>query len=161
MSEVASTPAGEAAGAATAGIDLPAEFNAATYFNDRHLAEGRSDNVAVVDDSGSYTYGDLAKRMNRAGNVLAGLGLREEMRVAMCMLDSVDFPAVFWGGMKAGFVPIAVNTLLTSDHYDYILRDSRARALIVSEALLDQFRPILDKQSALEHVIVVGENGHG
>lgn len=161
MSELASPPAGTAAGDATAGIELPAEFNAATYFIDRHLAEGRADHVAVIDDSGSYTYSDLAKRMNRAGNALAGLGLREEMRFAMCMLDSVDFPAVFWGGMKAGFVPIAVNTLLTGDHYDYILRDSRARALIVSEALLEQFKPILDAQPALEHVVVVGDNGHG
>jgi benzoate-CoA ligase family protein len=161
MSELASTPPGEAAGATTAGLDLPAAFNAASYFIDRHLEQGRGRNIAVIDDSDSYTYDDLAKRMNRAGNALAGLGLNPETRFAMCMLDSVDFPALFWGGMKAGFIPIAVNTLLTSDHYDYILRDSRARALVVSEALLDQFKPILENQPALEHVIVAGEDGHG
>ncbi len=158
MSETATPSSGDAG---TAVMDLPAEFNAATYFIDRHLEEGRADKVAVIDAAGPWTYGELAKRMNRAGNALSTLGLREETRFAMCMLDTVDFPAVFWGGMKAGLVPIAVNTLLTSDHYDYILRDSRARALIVSEQLLDQFRPILETQPALEHVIVVGDDGHG
>ncbi len=156
MSEFASTTTGD-----VPGIELPVDFNAATWFIDRHLDEGRAGNTAVIDDAGSYTYGDLAKRMNRAGNALAGLGLQQEMRVAVCMLDTVDFPAVFWGGIKAGLVPIAVNTLLTGEHYDYILRDSRARALVVSEALLDQLKPILDKQTALEHVIVAGSDGHG
>lgn len=158
MSEPAST---SSSFTGTAGIDLPEDFNAASHFIDRHLAEGRGDNLAVIDDTASYTYNDLAGRMNRAGNALTGLGLRQESRFAMCMLDTVDFPAVFWGGIKAGLVPIAVNTLLTSDHYDYILRDSRARALIVSEPLLGQLAPILEKQKALEHVIVVGEGGHG
>lgn len=161
MPNHAPTPSPAAADSAPAGAELPAEFNAATFFIDRHLEEGRGDNLAVIDGSGSYTYGNLAKRMNRAGNALAGLGLRQDTRFAMCMLDSVDFPAVFWGGMKAGFVPIAVNTLLTSDHYDYILRDSRAGTLVVSEPLLEQFLPILEKQTALEHVIVAGEDGHG
>lgn len=157
MSEPESTAAGHDA----ANFDLPTALNAATHFIDRHLSEGRTDKVAVIDDAGSYTYGELAHRMNQAGRALAGLGFREETRFAMCMLDTIDFPAVFWGGIKAGLVPIAVNTLLTSEHYDYILRDSRARGLIVSEALLDQFAPFLDRHGALEHVVVVGADGHG
>jgi len=160
MSELASNPPGTP-GATVTGVELPTEFNAATHFIDSHLEAGRAGNVAVIDDAGSYTYGELAKRMNQAGNALLKLGLSPETRYAMCMLDSVDFPAAFWGGMKAGLVPIAVNTLLTSEHYDYILSDSRARALLVSEALIDQFRPILHNHPALEHIIVVGRNGHG
>jgi len=160
MSEFVSTTSSAATGDVP-GIELPVDFNAATWFIDRHLQEGRAGNTAIIDDAGSYTYGDLATRMNRAGNALASLGLQQEMRFAMCMLDTVDFPAVFWGGIKAGLVPIAVNTLLTSDHYDYILRDSRARALVVSEPLLERFKPVLGRQQALEHVIVVGRDGQG
>ena len=54
----------------------------------------------------------------------------------MLMLDTVDFPIVFLGAMRAGIVPVPLNTLLTAEQYAYVLADSRARVLFVSEALL-------------------------
>ncbi len=65
----------------------------------------------------------------------------------VCLLDTIDFPAVFLGAIKAGLVPVAVNTLLTSNDFDFMLRDSRAQALIVSEPLLPVFKPILERSS--------------
>jgi benzoate-CoA ligase len=81
-----------------------------------------------------------------------------ETRVLVCLLDTIDFPAVFLGAIKAGLVPIAVNTLLTSSDFDFLLRDSRAGALVLSEPLLPAFEPILNDQPFLKHVIVSGEN---
>ena len=78
--------------------EVPAEFNAATYFVDRHLEENRGDKIAFIDDRGSYRYADLAEQVNCAANVLKNLGLRQEARVAMAVLDCVEFPAVFLGG---------------------------------------------------------------
>jgi benzoate-CoA ligase len=109
-------------------IHLPRDYNAAHDLIGRNLAAGRGDKVAYVDDAGSYTYGDLADRINRCANALIGLGLRPEERVLLCHLDTIDFPSVFLGAIKAGIVPIAANTLLTTADYDYMLRDSRARA---------------------------------
>ena len=65
--------------------------------------------------------------MNRCANALTGLGLQREQRILLCLLDTIDFPAVFLGAIKAGIVPVAGNTLLTTKDYDYMLRDSRAR----------------------------------
>ena len=84
------------------------------------------------------------------------MGLGRGDRLAMAMLDTFDFPAVFWGAIKAGIVPICMNTLLTTESYDYVLRDCQARALIVSEELLERFAPILDDLPDLEYVIVAG-----
>ena len=84
-----------------------------------------------------------------------------ETRVLMCMLDGIDFPAVFWGAIKAGCVPIPVNTLLTSNDYAHLLRDSRARIAVVSEALLDRFEPALADQSHVGQVVVAGEEAQG
>ncbi|MGT2439702.1 AMP-binding protein [Bradyrhizobium betae] len=62
--------------------------------------------------------------------MLRRLGVRREERVAMIMLDTVDFPVVFLGAIRAGIVPVPLNTLLTADQYAYILADSpRARAV--------------------------------
>ena len=141
--------------------EVPAEFNAASYFVDRHLHEDRGENVAFIDDQGTYTYTELAEQVNRVANALKDLGLRQEARIAMAVLDGIEFPAVFWGAIKAGIIPMCLNTLLTTAHYRYILGHGRAQVLVVSEQLLQNFLPILDELPTLEKVIVVGESGHG
>ena len=140
-----------------AAIELPREYNAAVEFIDANLAKGRADKTAFIDAAGRYTYGELAERVNRAGNALRALGAGMECRVLMCMLDGIDFPAVFWGAIKAGCVPIPINTLLTSNDYAHLLRDSRARIAVVSDALMERFTPVLEGQAHLEHVVVAGK----
>ncbi len=142
-------------------IDIPREYNAAVEFIDRHLRRGGEARKALVDQNGTYTYADLAERVNRAGNALRELGVEMETRVMLCLLDTVDFPAVYWGAIKMGAVAIPVNTLLTSQDFDYVLRDSRARVLVVSAALYEKFAPILENQPFLRHVIVSGAKVKG
>jgi benzoate-CoA ligase len=142
-------------------IDIPRDYNAAHDLIERNLAAGRSNKLAYIDDSGRYTYGELAERVNRVANALTGIGLRMESRIMVALLDTIDFPSVFLGAIKAGIVPVAANTLLTTADYKFMLEDSRARALIVSEALLPHFEPILASLPTLEHVIVSGPGAHG
>ena len=142
-------------------IDLPREYNAAVEFIDANLAKGRAEKTAFIDASGGFTYGELAERVNRAGNALRALGAGMETRVLMCVLDDIDFPAVFWGAIKAGCVPVPINTLLTSDDYAHLLRDSRARIVVVSDALLDRFAPALADRPHVEQVVIAGDEGRG
>jgi benzoate-CoA ligase len=137
-------------------ISLPRDYNAAVDLVGRNLKAGRGGKIAVIDDRGRYSYQDLAERVDRAANALRRLGLEQEQRILLCLLDTIDFPTMFLGAIKAGIVPIAVNTLLTTADYAFMLRDSRARALIVSDALYERFQPILAEQPALKHVIVSG-----
>ena len=134
-------------------------YNAAEDLIERNLSS-RPTKIAYIDADGSYTYADLAERVNRCAGALAGLGLPMEARVLVCVLDTIDFPAVFLGAIKAGIVPVAVNTLLTTPDFDFMLRDSRAQALIVSEPLVPVFAPILRHQTFLKHVIVAGGTSH-
>ena len=121
-------------------IEIPDPYNAADDLLGRNLVAGRGGKVAYIDDAGEYTYDQLAARANRCGNALLGtLGLARGDRVLMCVLDCIDFPAMFLGAIKAGVVPIAVNTLLTERDYEYMLSDSGARVAVVSQALLANF----------------------
>ncbi|HEX2229320.1 MAG TPA: AMP-binding protein [Candidatus Binatia bacterium] len=131
-------------------------YNAAADLLERNLV-ARPDKIAYIDDSGRYSFAALADRVNRCANALIGLGLGLESRVMVCLLDTIDFPTVFLGAIKAGLVPVAVNTLLTGKDFDYMLRDSRAQALILSEGLLPAFESILNEQPFLKHIIVSGE----
>jgi len=122
-------------------VDLPRDYNAAYDLLQRHVAEGRGDRVAVIDDDGSHTYRQVAERALRAAGALAALGVMPEQRVALCMVDSVDFVATFLGAIALGAVPVPLNTLLTADDYAYLVRDMRAAALIGSDALLGKLGP--------------------
>lgn len=139
-------------------VEIPRAYNAAQDIVDRHLGTERAGHLAIIDATGTWTYAELAERINRAGNALTGLGVRMESRVAVCLLDSVDFPAVFLGAIRIGAVPIPLNTLLTAADYDYMLRDSRAHTLVVSEELLPAFVPILGGQTWLREVVVAGSD---
>ena len=124
-------------------IDIPRNYNAAHDFLERNLLAGRASKLAYIDDTATCTFGELAERVNRCANALIALGLQMEQRVLLCLLDSIDWPTAFLGSIKAGIIPVAVNTLLTPSDYEYMLRDSRARALIVSSSLLPKFAPAL------------------
>ena len=137
--------------------------NAASYFVDRHVAEGRSDKVAFreVGTGRSLTYGALADASGRAATAYLAADIRPEERVAMLVLDQIEFPILFWGALKAGVIPVPLNTLLATPVYDAILRDSRATLLIVSEALWDVVAPVLADNPFLRRVVVIGEAREG
>ncbi len=142
-------------------ITIPRDYNAAADLIDRNLHAGRAAKVAYRDDHASYTYAELAERVDRVANALVALGMQMEQRVLLCLHDTIDFPACFLGSIKAGIVPIAANTLLTTADYGYMLHDSRALVLIVSESLLPAFTPLLETSPFLKHVIVSGADGRG
>ena len=137
-------------------MEIPREYNAAVDLIGRNLAAGRGDKVAFIDDQGECTYAQLAERVDRVANVLHGLGIRREERIAIAMLDTCDWPAAFLGAIKAGIVPVAMNTLLTPADYEYQLRDSRSQALFVSEPLLEKFKGIEKRCPDLKHIVVQG-----
>jgi benzoate-CoA ligase len=141
--------------------EIPRDYNAAADLIERNLATGRGGKTAYIDDAGQYTFAQLAERVNRFGGGLKALGLQMEDRILLAMLDTIDWPTAFLGAIKAGIVPIAANTLLTLRDYEYMLSDSRAKALLVSEALLPQFAPLLEKLAFLKHVVVSGADAKG
>src|ERR1700726_4515798 len=136
-------------------------YNAVTWLLDRNIDEGRAEKLAFTDTVSELTYGGLQKQSCRLANVLRRLGVRREERVAMIMLDTVDFPSVFLGAIRAGVVPVPLNTLLTADQYAYVLADCRARVLFISQALLPVVREMLGRMPDLEHVIVAANDAHG
>src|ERR1700750_183829 len=136
-------------------------YNAVTWLLDRNVEEGRGAKLAFTDTVSELSYAELQKGSRRVASMLRRLGVRREERVAMIMLDTIDFPIVFLGAIRAGIVPVPLNTLLTSDQYAYVLADCRARVLFISEPLLAVVKDMLGRMPDLEHVIVAGENAHG
>jgi 4-hydroxybenzoate-CoA ligase len=137
-------------------MDYPRIYNAAADMVDRNVTLGRGNRTAFTDPHEALTYGELSARTNRMANLVATYGIPRESRVALLLLDTVDFPVAFWGAIKAGVVPVCLNTLLTTEQYAYILADSRAKALFVSAPLLPAVQPALGQLPFLKHVFVSG-----
>ena len=116
------------------GIRYPDVFNVAVPFIDRHLDEVRGGKAAIVfDDTGeTVSYRQLAERVNRCGNLLRSLVWESEGRVLMVVKDCPEFFYVFWGAIKAGLVPVPLNTLLRADDYRHIIEDSECAGLVYS-----------------------------
>lgn len=134
--------------------DIPRDYNAVLDFVDRNVDEGRSDKAAFIDAYETMTYGQLRERSVRFANGVETLNIAAEQRMALIMLDTVALPVVFWGAMRAGVVPILMNTLLNAEQYRYMLRDSGAVAAVISAALFATIEPILDELPALKTIII-------
>jgi benzoate-CoA ligase len=137
------------------------DYNFAADVLQSNLAAGRASKPAYIDARGVLTYAQLADRVVRFGAALRGLGIRREERVLLALLDTADWPVAFLGCLKAGIIAVPVNTLLTEDDYCFMLADSRAKCLVVSEALFPKFEKLIAGSRDLEHVIVSGNNPHG
>jgi benzoate-CoA ligase len=138
-------------------IQIPREFNAAAHFIDRHVQEKRTEKVAIECGEERVTYRQLWERVNRVGNALKKLGVRQEERIALLLLDTPEFGYCFFGSIKIGAVPVPINTMLKPAEYQYILNDSRARLAIVSDSLYPQIQAIAKENLRyLETIIIAG-----
>ena len=136
-------------------------YNAAVDLVDRNVAEGRAGKLAFVDPRRSLTYGALAEATGRFAAVLPRLGIGRERRIALIMLDGCDMPVAFWGAIRAGVVPVPLNTLLPPEAWAYMIEDSRADAVVISAELHERAAAMLAAVQARRHlhVIVSGREG--
>lgn len=135
-------------------------FNVAVPLIDRHVEEGRSEKVAFRTESDEVTYGDLADHVNRCGNVLRALGAAAGDRVLMIVKDCPEFVYLFWGAIKAGIVPVPVNTLLRAPDYQYMIEDSGSAIVVYSPEYASEVKPALAAANTQPVSIAVegGEN---
>ncbi len=138
-------------------VQFPETFNAATAFVDDNVAKGRGNNVAIYYQDQQLTYKYVQRLVNKTGNALKALGVDMENRVLLLLFDCPELICSFFGAIKIGAVPIPTNTMLKPQDYEYLLNDSRAKVVIVSEGLADQIEAVRDRLNYLKHVVVVGK----
>jgi len=134
--------------------------NAASWFIDRHVDEGRGSKTAFVEawEGGrEIAFEALCDDTSRCASALTRAGVHREERAAMFVLDQIEFPVVFWGALKAGVQPVALNTLLATDVYRTILKDSRAAIAFISIELLDIVLPAAKDAPDLRQIVVIGD----
>ena len=137
--------------------DLPERFNAAAFFVDRHLAEGRGGRTAFRFAGHSISYAELAERVERAAAALARRSVEIEHRVLLVLDDTPAFAAAFWGAVRLGAVAVPVNTLMADAEYEFLLNDSRAKVAVAEPALAVRLRALRSRCPWLREVLTADD----
>src|SRR5437763_13862285 len=132
--------------------DLPLHYNCVDILE--HNLEPRGDKIALYSLERDMTFRQVSQEVNQVGNALKKFGVRMGDFVAILSLDLPEWVTSFFGILKVGGVAVGMSTTLTPKEYAYILDDSRARVVIVSENLLPQIEEIRAERQFLEHVVV-------
>ncbi len=137
-------------------VDVPREFNAAAEYIDGPVARGHGGRSAYICDGEQVSYAQLQRRVNKAANVLAALGVEMEQRVVVLLPNQPEFVYALFGAMRVGAVAAAMSTAIQPAEQALLLADSRARAIVVNEALWAPLRSRRAEFPFLKHVLVVG-----
>ena len=139
-------------------IELSDIFNVAVPFIDRHVYKGRGELTAIQSVNGdTVSYAELADNVGRCGNSLKQLGLREGERVLMVVTDCPIFMYTFWGSIKAGFIPIPVNTMMSAEEYRFLIDDSECAAVLYSPEFAVKINTACSQASHRPRTLMVTE----
>ena len=144
-----------------ANFSFPQPFNVAVPFIDRHIQENRGERIAIQCANQTVTYGFLAEQVNRCGNALLNQGVTAGDRLMMVVKDTPAFFYLFWGAIKAGVIPVPVNTLLRVDDYAFMIEKTACQALCYSSEYMDEIEPAIVESRHKPHVVLVeGTSNH-
>src|SRR5215471_8258915 len=140
-------------------LQFARRFNVAVPFIDRHLAEGRGSSVAIRSVGEDVTYDSLAERVAQCGNALLRLGIGPKSRLLMVVKDCPEFFYLFWGAIKAGIVPVPLNTALRADDYKFMIEDSECAAIVYSMEFAEELETAVARsQYRPRHVLSIEPN---
>jgi benzoate-CoA ligase family protein len=136
------------------GFAIPRHYNASRILFD-NLGKGRADNLALTGPAGTRSYGELCAEASRWGNGLRSLGLQRGDRVLMFLDDTPVYPAAFFGAVRAGLVPLLINTLTPPDLLQFYLSDSSATVAVADAEFCSRFDAQACKDTRLRTLISV------
>src|SRR5207245_2865068 len=141
------------------GFAIPERYNASRILFD-NLAKGFGDRSALVGPAGTRSYKELCADASRWGHGLQSLGLKRGDRVLLFLDDTPAYPAAFFGAVRAGYVPLLINTLTPPDLLQFYLADSGASVAVADAEFSSRFDAVACKDTSLRTLIVVnGEVG--
>ena len=143
----------DSAGAREIGFSVPERYNASRILFD-NLTAGNGARTAIIAASGRRSYAELCADASRWGNGFASLGLKRGDRIVMFLDDTAAYPAAFFGSVRAGFVPVLLNTLTPPDLLQFYLADSGASVAVADAEFSDRFNATACGDTALKTLLV-------
>ena len=113
---------------------------------------------AVVDGDREETYAQLCNRTGRLANALAGMTTNDTGVVAILLDNCLEYIEADVAIIRSGNTKVPINTRLSSDEIDYILRDSQAQILLTDKAHAEFARIAVSGDGPLHSAMIVGSD---
>jgi benzoate-CoA ligase family protein len=152
--EIADPVPPDSPGAREIGFTIPEKYNASRILFD-NLRDGRGERTALTGPAGTRSYTELCAEASRWGHGFQSLGLKRGDRVLMFLDDTPSYPAAFFGAVRAGLVPLLINTLTPPDLLQFYLSDSGATVAVADAEFCVRFDAEGSKDTPLRTLIVV------
>ena len=118
------------------------------------------DRIAIIDLASDkprqVTYRDLEDRLDRVARLLRDSNLQPADRLAMSVGNRFEFVEIFFGAMRAGIVPVPLNTKLGPETLDYVMRDAECVAAVVEESANPHVAPIAEAMACKTRLLLDG-----
>ena len=117
-------------------------------------AESQPNKPAIImAESGEMvTFAQLEQRANRGAHALRQLGLSNGDTVAIACDNRLEFFDVYWAAQRSGVILVLLSARLKIDEIAYIVNDSGAKVLLVSDAMADTARAVAVDRAAMPHL---------
>jgi benzoate-CoA ligase family protein len=152
--EIADAVPSDSSGAREIGFTIPQAYNASRILFD-NLGKDRGDSLALIGPAGTRSYTELCAEASRWGHGFLSLGLKRGDRILMFLDDTPAYPAAFFGAVRAGLVPLLINTLTPPDLLQFYLSDSAATVAVADAEFCARFDAVACKDTSLRTLIVV------
>lgn len=140
-------------GAQEVGFTIPERYNASDILF-ANLINGRRENIAIYADTGALTYRELCATASQCGHALKAEALEPQSRIVMVLDDTPVYPAAIFGAIRAGYVPVLINTLSTEDLIGYYIGDASAEIAVIDANLCHLITAETIRDTKLRRIIV-------
>ena len=104
------------------------------------------------------TWGDFDKKANRFANLLLSRGIKKGDRVAILLMNSLEWLPVYFGILKAGALAVPLNYRYTADEIKYCLKLSDSSVLVFGPEFIGRVEEICDRIPDVKYSFYVGED---
>jgi len=139
-------------------MEIPEKLNMTTYFLEENIDKGRGEKTALFFKEERYSYRDLVKLTNRAGNVLKDMGVEMENRVYLALGDTPEFVALLYAVPKLGAEAIVGYTYQSPEDYRYELQLLRPKVVVADDSCADRLRRACEGESFPKHFLVLTDS---
>ena len=103
------------------------------------------------------TWSVFDEKANRVANMLLSRGIRKGQKVAILLMNCLEWLPIYFGILKAGAVAVPLNFRYTSDEIDYCLKLADVDVLFFGPEFIGRMEAIAPKLSKQMLLLFVGE----
>jgi len=138
--------------------DTPKQLNLADFLLDRHVRQGRGNDIAIKLGDKNVTYAQLQEMVNRFGNALKDAGVKPGYRIGIRLANSIEALITIFAIEKIGAIPVPTSPLWSRTEVEFTVNDSEMKYFVVSMPLMDAVKEAKPSFQYDTKVIVIGGN---